>query len=196
MKRTHRTKLFREQVEDEWTEHFWKFIENNIDKPWDWKWLSQNPNITFDIILAHPDKSWNWYWLSLNPNITFDIVLAHPDKPWKWGWDGLSCNPNIAFDNVLAHSDKPWNWSWLSSNPNLTFDIVLVHPNKPWDWRELSYNTFSKEKQQFIDRKYKEHLSAYRIQQCWNRAISIPTNPMCKRKQKRDYEKCFGRLCR
>ncbi len=29
----------------------------------------------------------------------------------------------------------------------------------------------------------------------WNRAISIPTNPICKRKQKRDYEKCFGILC-
>ena len=117
--RKQRTNVFIKQIEHEWTEKFWKFVEDNLD--------------------------------------------------------------------------KPWNWSWLSSNPNLTFDIVLVHPNKPWDWRELSYNTFSKEKQQFIDRKYKEHLSAYRIQQYWNRAISIPTNPMCKRKQKRDYEKCTGR---
>ena len=98
------------------------------------------------------------------------IVLAHPDKPWEWGWGGLSRNPNI------------------------TFDIVLAHPDKPWSWYDLSQNTFSKAKQQFIDRKYKEHLSAYRIQQCWNKAISIPTNPMCKRKQKRDYEKCFGKL--
>ncbi len=95
--RQYRTNVFREQVEKEWTEYFWKFIEDNFDKP--------------------------------------------------------------------------------------------------WDWRELSYNTFSKEKQQFIDRKYKEHLSAYRIQQCWNRAISVPTNPICQRKQIRDYEKCFGRLC-
>ena len=105
--RQYRTNVFREQIEHEWKEKFWKFIEN------------------------HPDKPWKWNWLSQNPNITFDIVLAHPDKPWHWGW--------------------------------------------------LSRNTFSKAKQQFIGKRYKEYLSVYRIQQCWNNAISIPTNPMCKR---------------
>jgi len=118
--RKERTNVFRKQVEHEWKETFWKFIEDNPDKPWDWGYLSTNPNITFD------------------------IVLAHPDKPWSWG--------------------------------------------------SLSKNTFSKAKKNFVDKRYNEHLSAYRIQQCWNRAISIPTNPMCQRKQKRDYEKCTGRL--
>ena len=121
--RKHRTEVFRKQTEHEWTEKFWKFIEDNLDKPWD------------------------------------------------WGWGGLSCNPYITFDIVLAHLDKPWNWY------------------------SLSQNTFSKAKQNFVEKRYNEYLSAYRIQQCWNRAISIPTNPMCKRKQKRDYEKCFGILC-
>ncbi len=143
--RQYRTKKFRKQVECEWTEKFWKFIEDNLDKFWDWNSLSANPNITFDIVLAHPDKPWNWYGLSQNPNITFDNVLAYPDKPWS-------------FVN-------------------------------------LSYNTFSKAKQRFINKRYKEHLSAYRIQQCWNRAISIPTNPICKRKIKRDYEKCTRLFC-
>ncbi len=78
---------------------------------------------------------------------------------------------------------------------NITVYIGLAHFNKPWDWGGLSRNTFAKAKQTFVEKKYKEYLSAYRIQQCWNRAISIPTNPMCKRKQKRDYEKCFGILC-
>ena len=119
--RKHRTKVFRKQIEIEWVEKFWKFIEDN--------------------------------------------------------------------------PDKPWNWVGLSRNPNITIDIVLAHPDKPWNWNDLSQNTFSKAKQRFINKRYKEHLSAYRIQQCWNRAISIPTNPMCKRKQKRDYEKCFGILC-
>ena len=48
---------------------------------------------------------------------------------------------------------------------------------------------------QEIEKKYKEHLSAYRIQQCWNKAISIPTNPICQRKIVRDYEECTGKLC-
>ena len=169
--RKQRTKIFRKQIEHEWAEKFWKFIENHPDKEWNWVGLSRNPNITFDIVLAHPDKPWEWYGLSLNPNITFDNVIAHPDKPWIWGWYGLSGNPNI------------------------TFDLVLSYPDKPWNWGNLSQNTFSKAKQRFIDRRYKEYLSAYRIQQYWNKAISIPTNPICQRKQKRDYEKCFEILC-
>ena len=139
--RQYRTKVFREQVEKEWTEYFWKFIEDNIDKPWHWGCLSYNPNITFDIVQSYPNKPWSWYWLSRNPNITFDNVLAHPDKPWNWG--------------------------------------------------NLSYNTFSKAKQRFIEKRSNEYLSVYRIQQCWNRASSIPTNPICQRQQIRDYE----RLC-
>ena len=139
--RKYRTECFREQVEHEWKEAFWKFIEN------------------------HPEKPWDWRGLSANPNITFDIVLAHPDKPWNWGC--LSNNPNITFDNILSYSDKPWNWY------------------------DLSQNTFSKAKQQFINKRYNEYLSAYRIQQCWNKAYSIPTNPICQRKQIRDYKLLF-----
>ena len=80
--RQYRTKKFREQVKDEWKEQFKNFLDNNLEQPWDWVCLSMNPNITFDIVLAHPEQPWNWRFLSRNPNITFDIVLAHPDKPW------------------------------------------------------------------------------------------------------------------
>jgi hypothetical protein len=34
-------------------------VKNNPDKPWDWDWLSKNPNITFDIVKDNPDKPWN-----------------------------------------------------------------------------------------------------------------------------------------
>ena len=58
--RQYRTKVFRKQVEDEWTETFWKFIEDNLEQPWNWSYLSSNPNITFDIVLAYPEQTWNW----------------------------------------------------------------------------------------------------------------------------------------
>ena len=41
-----------------------------------------------DIVNKFSDKNWDWYWLSSNPSITFDHVLANPDKPWNW--NGLS----------------------------------------------------------------------------------------------------------
>jgi len=31
-------------------------IENNFDKPWDWGWLSDNPNITEEFIQKNTNK--------------------------------------------------------------------------------------------------------------------------------------------
>jgi hypothetical protein len=41
-------------------------ITNNPDKLWDWYFISENPNITFEFINKHPNKSWNWYSISSN----------------------------------------------------------------------------------------------------------------------------------
>jgi hypothetical protein len=86
---------------------------------------------TFDIVLKNPDKPWDWRWLSQNPNITFDIVLKNPDKPWDWDW--LSQNPNITFDVVLKNPDKPWNWHCLSKNP-MPLQKKLWAVEKIEDW--------------------------------------------------------------
>ena len=59
-------------------------------KPWDWKYLSENPNITWKIVQQNPDKPWNWDYLSENPNITWKIIQENPDEPWNWSW--LSTN--------------------------------------------------------------------------------------------------------
>tara|TARA_Y100000310_G_scaffold204024_1_gene204316 strand:+ start:191 stop:427 length:237 start_codon:yes stop_codon:yes gene_type:complete len=40
--RQYRTKVFIEQVEEEWKEKFKNFFKNNLDKPWNWYWLSRN----------------------------------------------------------------------------------------------------------------------------------------------------------
>jgi hypothetical protein len=37
-----------------------------------------------DLINMFPDKPWNWKSLSRNPNITMKDVINHPDKPWNW----------------------------------------------------------------------------------------------------------------
>ena len=47
-------------LEEEWTQQWFQFILDNLDKPWDWGYLSKNPNITWEIIQANPDKEWNW----------------------------------------------------------------------------------------------------------------------------------------
>jgi hypothetical protein len=95
----------------------------------------------------NPDKPWNWAWLSNNPNITWDIVEANPDKPWNWAW--LSNNPNITWDVVAANPNKPWGWYWLSRNLNITRENIETNPMVSWDWCGLSRNIFTKEKEIF-----------------------------------------------
>jgi len=89
-------------------------LKKNLDKPWSWFHLSQNPNIKWDFVKNHPDIHWNWFNLSENPIITWDIVKKNLDKPWSWYY--LSCNPNITWDIVKNNPDKPWNWNALFRN--------------------------------------------------------------------------------
>ena len=65
--------------------------------------VSNNSNITWDIIQQNLDKPWTWYGLSCNPNITWNIVrhLWWPMRLWR----------------VQQNLDKPWCWSALSCNP-------------------------------------------------------------------------------
>ena len=69
----------------------------------------------FDYIKEHPDKNWvDYYEISQNPNITWDIIEANPDKPWQYGV--VDRNPNITWDIVEANLDKPWRYDWLAKN--------------------------------------------------------------------------------
>jgi hypothetical protein len=43
---------------------WFNYIKNNPDKPWNYDYLSYNPNITWDIVATNPDKPWNWSFLS------------------------------------------------------------------------------------------------------------------------------------
>ena len=55
-------------------------VEKYPDKPWNWKWLSENSNFTLEIIQKNIGKPWNWYWLSKNPNISIKFIERHIDK--------------------------------------------------------------------------------------------------------------------
>ena len=50
-----------------------------------WEWISQNPNITMDIIEKHPNQKWSWFnGISTHPNITMEIIEKYPNHPWDW----------------------------------------------------------------------------------------------------------------
>ena len=70
-------------------------------------------------IQTSKENVFNWLWISQNPNITWDVVKDNLDKPWDW--DGLSQNLNITWDIIKDNPDKPWDWYWLSQNVFLHF---------------------------------------------------------------------------
>lgn len=51
-----------------------KYILDNIDYNWDWRILSEHPNITMGDINENPDLPWNTYNVLLNPNLTEEYV--------------------------------------------------------------------------------------------------------------------------
>ena len=137
--------------------------------------LSQNPNITWEIVQANPDKPWNFKMLSQNPNITWEIVQANPNKPWRFFW--LSGNPNITWEIVQDNPDENWCFGWLSENPNITWEIVKANPDKPWNYEKFLINHIGKQK--FIEEQLKR---AVNFVSDW--FIELKTNPdsnLCKK---------------
>ena len=60
-----------------------KFITTYSTKLY-WKRITQNLNITMEMISADPTMPWDWYDISRNPNLTMQMILANPTKPWDW----------------------------------------------------------------------------------------------------------------
>jgi len=71
--------------------------------------------------------------------------------------------------------------------------------DKPWNWEQISRNSFTYEKELFIEKRMRKYLAAYKIQQYYWKAL---TNPYCRiglNKVNRDYDKLFtedGRIKR
>ncbi len=55
--RIERVKSYRDKVNEDWTEKWWSFMME-YEPVLDWTYISQNPNLTMEIIEANPDKPW------------------------------------------------------------------------------------------------------------------------------------------
>jgi hypothetical protein len=95
---------------------------NNSENSWSYNHLSQNLNLTIDIINKYKDEYWNWKYISRNSNITLDIILNNFNLPWDW--DYISVNQNITWDNVLNNLQYPWDWEYLSRYKPITWSRI------------------------------------------------------------------------
>ncbi len=81
-----------------------------------------------------PNKDWDYGELSNNPNMTWDIVKKYPNKDWYWFY---LCDLEISEQLLWDNPNFTWNWNTLSNNPSVTWEIVKMFPNKDWDWEKL-----------------------------------------------------------
>ena len=69
-------------------------LEKYPYKPWNWDYISDNPNITMDIIEKYSNKSWDWHSMSWNPNITMEFIEKNKDKIYFQALSGNTFNYN------------------------------------------------------------------------------------------------------
>ena len=129
---------------------WFQYILDHPEKPWDWREISRNPNVTWEIVQAYAEECpWDWFYLTHNPNITWAIVLAtHSEYPWDYS--ALLNHPELDFEFVKANPTCVSEWFYISKHKNITWEIVQTnrvwnHPDKtkrkvPWSFRGLSQN--------------------------------------------------------
>jgi hypothetical protein len=78
---------------------------------WNWYQVSKHKSVTFDIIISE-SFPWDWRGVSCNPNITWEIITANPHLPWDW--TAVSYNPNLTWETIYTRSN--WDWTMISAN--------------------------------------------------------------------------------
>ena len=86
----------------------------------------------------------------------------------------------VHYSNFIMKYSDNIQWLSLSRNPNITFKIVKDNPNKPWNWYWLSKNRLTKERELFMEKKLREHMTAFKIQTYWRRAHYNPKYKLCQ----------------
>ncbi len=57
------------QLENEWRQKWFQYILDHPEKDWDYKFLSCNPNVTWEMIQANPQMHWDFQGVSKNSNV-------------------------------------------------------------------------------------------------------------------------------
>ena len=147
---------------------------------YDWSNISNDEDITMDLVNKYPNSPWVWEFLSGNPGVTMENIQNNIDKPWvydaisgnpnitvkfikdnllnEWNWFEISRNPNITMKDFLDNISLPWDLDGISNNPNLTVDIVIDNSHIHWNFDWVSCNKFkyNKELRELHERKIKK----------------------------------------
>ena len=72
----------------------WEMVQENPEVEWDYMFLGKNSTIAFETILANLDKPWDFVWVSCNESITWKNVREHPEM----SWDYMNLSSSVTMD--------------------------------------------------------------------------------------------------
>lgn len=121
----------------------WDFVLSRPREKWNLYYLHKNKCVTPEIVNSGRNPViafWNWNYLCENPNFTFDI-LSKADLQTS-GIVALSKNPNVTPEIIEDNPEFPWDWEAISQNPSITYEFIMRHEGliSPY---ALCSNTFS-----------------------------------------------------
>lgn len=85
------------QADHDWSKESFKYIAEHREYDWELSWISENPNIDWNIIEST---------ISRNANITRAVAQANQDNQFNWP---ISENQHINWDFIQVNPDDNWN---------------------------------------------------------------------------------------
>jgi len=111
----------------QWSWHWWYevVIKNNIFL---YNELSENENLTLEIVKENLDKKWNYNSLLMNESFTWEdiqfIYEYQNMKKYFFSDTYISLNPNITLDIVFNNPTYNWEYIYIIQNKNINLDDV------------------------------------------------------------------------
>ena len=143
---------------------------NNISRNL-WKIISRHPSVTWTIYCTYKEYPWDISGLSQNKNITPDIIEANLDI--EWNWYKMSSNPSITEEFICKYRTKKWNFNKLCENNSLSpslFYQFLKEINPIY----LTHNNMIVARKRWINKLRINIIKAIKIQRIYRRAVYNP----------------------
>lgn len=148
-------------------------------------------------LLDHPEVEWQYRrFACVNPNMTISYFKKFIELGYitNWGSNSLATfNSAFSFEDIINTPELGWDYNDVGINKTLRFQFILDNPtiNGKEYLDYVDDNEFVVEKAAFLERRRRDYLAAYKIQQWWWRVTSNPANPVCRRRLEREYAEMF-----
>lgn len=180
-----------------------ELVINNLSFGWNWEMLSTRSNFS---PREHPEFPWDWEGYSRNDNFDFNCVPTDKlcELDWSWisqslitvsqiikysayiSWTQLTINEHITMSMIRKTPELHWSYDFVHANPNC--DLAMFEKKGEIYINQIAGKSLGPDREAFIERRFREHLSAYRIQQRWVLARTDPNYELCRKKLEADWE--------